>query len=485
MVSAMILMAIATMLPSIAQAQTSVALAPVPAQQFFSQAGQPLASGCIWTYISGTSTPLATYTSYTGVTQNTNPIILDGGGFAQIWLSNSTYRFVIYASDGLNDNCASGALQRTVDGISAYTILNQAQNIFLAGASSDPAGTAGELYYNTTLGCFRGFSTFWDCFVTLTGPQTLTNKTLPSATLSTPTITGAVSGAALIPSSDIVSSYPTNTNLPGVSNLVKLVTVGGVSQATFTALTDTSGVIGICIANCSTSTAQIQETGTTTCQFDGATTAGDYIQISTSLLGVCHDAGASYPSTGQVLGRVLSTNGGQGTYPVNLFPPEIRAGTIGAQTGCTNFTPATVANNNTQQNLLSCSIAANALLQGSLLSVDITGLSSTASAQSITIGMSLGAGTPCTTTVSTGVANNQVFNVIGKFAVLTTGATGTANWSCEGFSSNGAAGGPGIIGTPTIAVNTTISNVLQITVQMSVANAGNSTTGQLLKAVIY
>jgi hypothetical protein len=36
------------------------------------------------------------------------------------------------------------------------------------------------------------------------------------------------------------------------------------------------------------------------------------------------DAGAAYPITGQVLGRVLSTNGGGGTYAVELFGPELQ-----------------------------------------------------------------------------------------------------------------------------------------------------------------
>src|SRR5260370_14127719 len=77
--------------------QTSVALTPTPAQQFFSSTGVPLASACIYTYISGTSTQLATYTDGTGVTQNTNPVTLDAGGFGNIWLTNSAYRFTIYS----------------------------------------------------------------------------------------------------------------------------------------------------------------------------------------------------------------------------------------------------------------------------------------------------------------------------------------------------------------------------------------------------
>src|SRR6185437_14318327 len=76
-------------------AQTAVSVAPVARQQFFTASGVPLAGGLIYTYASGTSTPQATFTDFSGTTQNTNPIVLDAGGMAQIWLAGGeTYRFV-------------------------------------------------------------------------------------------------------------------------------------------------------------------------------------------------------------------------------------------------------------------------------------------------------------------------------------------------------------------------------------------------------
>ena len=38
----------------------------------------------------------------------------------------------------------------------------------------------------------------------------------------------------------------------------------------------------------------------------------------------CHDAGSTYPTSGQILGRVLSTNGSSGTYTIELFSTEER-----------------------------------------------------------------------------------------------------------------------------------------------------------------
>lgn len=77
---------------------------PIPEQQFFTSTGT-VCSGCfLYTYTSGTNTPLATYTDYTGLVANTNPILLNAGGYPQtaigtqigIWLSpTSTYRIVL------------------------------------------------------------------------------------------------------------------------------------------------------------------------------------------------------------------------------------------------------------------------------------------------------------------------------------------------------------------------------------------------------
>ena len=72
------------------------------AAQFFDNNGNPLSGGKIYTYLAGTTTPAATYTSVSGVTAHTNPIVLDSAGRVpggEIWvLSNTSYKFVIYTS---------------------------------------------------------------------------------------------------------------------------------------------------------------------------------------------------------------------------------------------------------------------------------------------------------------------------------------------------------------------------------------------------
>lgn len=102
-----------------------------------------------------------------------------------------------------------------------------------------------------------------------------------------------------------------------VNTLTKL--TGAPSTAVIAATTDTSGVVGITVAGAGTSgSATVQSNGVASLVFDGATTAGDYVQISSSVAGNGHDFGAACPTSGQVVGRVLTTNGSGGTYKVTL-----------------------------------------------------------------------------------------------------------------------------------------------------------------------
>lgn len=71
-------------------------LAPLPIQKFFSNDGRPLNGGLLFTYVAGTSTKIATYTDSTGGTPNTNPIVLNFRGEANVWLDPTlTYKFVL------------------------------------------------------------------------------------------------------------------------------------------------------------------------------------------------------------------------------------------------------------------------------------------------------------------------------------------------------------------------------------------------------
>jgi microcystin-dependent protein len=59
--------------------------------QFFDNSGVPLAGGLIYSYLAGTTTPLVTYTSSTGLTAHPNPIVLDSAGrINEVWIPEGT-----------------------------------------------------------------------------------------------------------------------------------------------------------------------------------------------------------------------------------------------------------------------------------------------------------------------------------------------------------------------------------------------------------
>lgn len=68
-------------------------LTPTAKMQFLKADGTPLVGGKLYTYTAGTTTPQATYTDNTGGSANTNPVILDSRGEANIWLGGANYKF--------------------------------------------------------------------------------------------------------------------------------------------------------------------------------------------------------------------------------------------------------------------------------------------------------------------------------------------------------------------------------------------------------
>jgi hypothetical protein len=81
----------------------AVFLSPVGgvAAQFFTNNGVILSGGKLYSYAAGTTTPQATYTSFSGVTAHTNPIILDSAGRVpggEIWLNAPPYKFLLKTS---------------------------------------------------------------------------------------------------------------------------------------------------------------------------------------------------------------------------------------------------------------------------------------------------------------------------------------------------------------------------------------------------
>lgn len=170
-------------------------------------------------------------------------------------------------------------------------------------------------------------STSLDCFG-FPGFGTITSNALPK----TIDATGATTASSLVDDGTTVrSGEPVSVEqnqsyaleIPNdastgttVNKLAKLTSAGA---AIIASTTDTDGEIGVVIGAAGKSgNAQIAVSGTAGCVFDGATTAGDFVGISSSTAGDCHDAGATRPLSAQTIGRVLSTNASGGTYEVTM-----------------------------------------------------------------------------------------------------------------------------------------------------------------------
>ncbi len=98
--------------------------------QFLDNNANPLSGGLIYTYDAGTTTPRTTYTSSTGLTANSNPIVLDSAGRTpqEVWLTSGVrYKFAIYTS--------ANVLIGTYDNVYGVADADSAQILFV------PAGT--------------------------------------------------------------------------------------------------------------------------------------------------------------------------------------------------------------------------------------------------------------------------------------------------------------------------------------------------------
>lgn len=136
-------------------------LSPLFKQSFLDNNGAPLYLGKLWSYSAGTLNPLATFTDSTGVTSNTNPIVLNPRGEADVWIPpNVGYKF---------------ALQDSL-GNAIWTIDNviNTQLITLYGGVDTGTANAYVLNFSSSFtGLTDGILVYWIASNTNTGPSTL------------------------------------------------------------------------------------------------------------------------------------------------------------------------------------------------------------------------------------------------------------------------------------------------------------------------
>lgn len=152
-------------------------LSPTPKQQFFGADGLPLAGGKIFTYAAGTTTPATTYVDAAGVTANTNPIILNSLGQADIWLlSTASYKYVVKdANDVTLFTTDNIAVTLTVASFAAPPVIGDvtpnsaffttislsatsASKLNVGTTAQRPTPVTGMVRYNTSTGKFEGYN---------------------------------------------------------------------------------------------------------------------------------------------------------------------------------------------------------------------------------------------------------------------------------------------------------------------------------------
>jgi len=109
--------------PTMACTATTATLAPQVKFRAMDSNGDPYVGGKLYTYETGTTTLKTSWTDSTKVTPNTNPVVLDNRGQADVWIDSSSgaYRFkldssddvTIWTKDGIS-NVASGGSYSTM-----------------------------------------------------------------------------------------------------------------------------------------------------------------------------------------------------------------------------------------------------------------------------------------------------------------------------------------------------------------------------------
>lgn len=67
---------------------------PAPKYTAYDNNGNPLSGGKLYVYAAGTTTPATTYSDVELTIPNTNPVILDAGARATVFLSPGSYKFI-------------------------------------------------------------------------------------------------------------------------------------------------------------------------------------------------------------------------------------------------------------------------------------------------------------------------------------------------------------------------------------------------------
>ena len=327
----------------------------------------------VWTEstVSGNTgpSPAAAVASGISVTKAGSYVTVDATAAVQAWLNGTTNSgFIVTPNDGTVSIAFDSKESTTTSHPAGLTV---------ALTSSGPTGATGPTGVTGATG-----ATGTTGFTGPTGPAGSTGATgaagVTGATgagtagvnggtgatgaMGTAGATGATGPTGAAGTAGNTATF-TASGTVSIGNLVIFVENETSSSAVKVSDSDTGqptkfpilGMATACLSNCSGSspvvtgnggTLTVQFSGVVLCEFSTATVVGDYVQQSTTQNGFCSDVGATYPTSGQVLGVVLANQSDtEMAVSVYLIGPEVLpvSGSVGATgaIGATGFTGAT------------------------------------------------------------------------------------------------------------------------------------------------
>lgn len=196
---------------------------PAPKYTAYDNNGDPLSGGLLEVFVAGTATPATTYSDVGLTTPNTNPVVLDAGGRATVFLAPGSYKFIQKTSGGVTvwsqDNISSVApfnVDLDIAGTAGEN-LSAGDAVYLATGA---LGTTAGRWYKTDADTTTQSS---DAFVVGMVPDAITTGNAGSIRLQGQiTLTGPLTvGAAYYASATagaITATAPTNTRFLGQAN---------------------------------------------------------------------------------------------------------------------------------------------------------------------------------------------------------------------------------------------------------------------------
>jgi hypothetical protein len=200
--------------------------------QFFDANGVPLSGGLIYTYLAGTSTPVTTFTSASGTTNNTNPIVLNAAGRtpAEIWLNGGVfYKFILKSSTYVQIG--------SYDNIPAIDDITTTTNLITVAGTNALTGLA-----TPTLGGYAAGQTF--SFIaqnTNTGAVTIDIDTLGVKSITREGTIALVAGDILAAKMQLIEFDGTQFQLLN-GNSYQAIRVTGTGYSPNIALTDAATI---------------------------------------------------------------------------------------------------------------------------------------------------------------------------------------------------------------------------------------------------